>query len=123
MRRMLSLLLLLALPLAQAADKIAEPATKPAPAPAKPLPLPAVPPPPPEMSPLADALDEPQVTIKKRDGETVEEFRLNGRLYMVKITPDSGPAYYLVDDQGDGKFVRHSFDGGVRPPMWVIKTF
>jgi hypothetical protein len=75
------------------------------------------------MSPLADALDEPQVTIKKRDGETVEEFRLNGRLYMIKVTPTSGPAYYLVDQQGNGSFVRQDFDSGIRPPMWVIKTF
>lgn len=123
MRRTLPLLLLLALPLAQAADPAPAPvAGKPA-APANTIPLPAIPPPPPEMSPLADALDEPQVTIKKRDGETVEEFRLNGQLYMIKVTPTSGPAYYLVDKQGNGSFVRQDFDSGVRPPMWVIKTF
>ncbi|HMY07462.1 MAG TPA: DUF2782 domain-containing protein, partial [Accumulibacter sp.] len=33
-------------------------------------PLPAVPPPPPEMAPF-DAALEPEVTIRKRDGETV----------------------------------------------------
>ena len=119
MRRMLPLLLLLALPLAQAADPAPAPAAgKPA-TPASAIPLPAIPPPPPELSPL----DEPQVTIKKRDGETVEEFRLNGQLYMIKVTPTSGPAYYLVDKQGNGSFVRQDFDSGVRPPMWVIKTF
>jgi hypothetical protein len=85
--------------------------------------LPAVPPPPPEMAPL-DAALEPQVTIKKRVGETVEEFRLNGKLYMLKITPDNAPPYYLVDDRGDGGFVRRdSIDSGVRVPRWVIKTF
>ena len=46
-------------------------------------PLPAVPPPPPEMAPF-DAALEPEVTIKKREGDTVEEHRLNGKLYKIK---------------------------------------
>jgi hypothetical protein len=86
-------------------------------------PLPAVPPPPPEMLPF-DAALEPQVTIKKRDGETVEEFRSGGKLYMVKVTPDHGTPYYLVDERGDGAFIRReSLDKGLKPPMWIIKQF
>ena len=86
-------------------------------------PLPAVPPPPPEMAPF-DAALEPQVTIKKQQGETREEYRINGKLYMVKVTPENGPTYYLVDEQGDGTFNRQeSTDSGVRVPRWVIKTF
>lgn len=86
-------------------------------------PLPAVPPPPPEMVPF-DAALEPQVTIRKRDNETVEEFRIAGRLYMIKVTPTHGVPYYLVDDRGDGNMVRRdTLDSGVRPPMWVIKEF
>ncbi|GBG02363.1 hypothetical protein AZSI13_16900 [Azospira sp. I13] len=86
-------------------------------------PLPAVPPPPPEMAPF-DAALEPQVTIKKRDNDTVEEFRVNGKLYMIRVTPTHGVPYYLVDDQGDGTFSRRdNLDQGVRVPMWVIGTF
>ncbi|MGE4446824.1 MAG: DUF2782 domain-containing protein [Azospira sp.] len=86
-------------------------------------PLPAVPPPPPEMVPF-DAAMEPQVTIKKRENETVEEYRVNGKLYMLKVTPSHGVPYYLVDDQGDGTFSRKDpVDSGVRVPMWVIGTF
>lgn len=85
--------------------------------------LPAVPPPPPDMAAF-DAALEPEVTIKKRDGETIEEFRISGKLYMIKVTPASGPAYYLVDDNGTGKFSRQdSTDSGVRVPRWVIGTF
>ena len=65
-------------------------------------PLPAVPPPPPGMEAFDEAL-EPQVTIVKTERETREEFRANGRLYMVKVTPAIGPAYFLVDQQGDGR--------------------
>lgn len=87
-------------------------------------PLPAVPPPPPEMAPFNAALEEPQVTIKKRENETVEEYRVNGKLYMLKVTPAHGVSYYLVDDKGDGTFSRKDMmDDGVRVPMWVIGTF
>ena len=86
-------------------------------------PLPAVPPPPPDMAPF-DAALEPQVTIKKRDGDTVEEFRAGGRLYMIKVTPAHGVPYYLVDDRGTGEMVRReSLDNGLRPPMWLLKEF
>ena len=82
--------------------------------------------PPPPPVPIADdaAADEPQVTIIQKQNETVEEFRISGRLYMIKVTPKSGKPYYLVDDRGDGKFSRQeSLDSGVRPPRWIIHRF
>lgn len=82
--------------------------------------------PPPAFNPSEDATpdDAPEVTITKQTEQTVEEFRSGGRLYMIKITPKIGPPYYLVDDRGDGKFVRQeSLDSGFRPPRWVIKKF
>lgn len=85
---------------------------------AKPLPEP--PPPPPGV----DAPDEPQVTITKRGEDKVEEYRVNGRLYMMKVTPPHGVPYYLVDNNGDGSWARReSLDSGLRVPMWVIKSF
>jgi hypothetical protein len=54
----------------------------------------------------------------------VEEYRANGKLYMIKITPKHGVPYYLVDDKGDGKFARQeSMDSGLRVPRWIIKRF
>ena len=68
--------------------------------------------------------DEPAVTITQQLDPVVEEFRVGGKLYMIKVTPKGAPPYYLVDDQGDGKFVRQeSLDSGFRPPRWVIKRF
>lgn len=84
-------------------------------------PLPA--PPPPPAGSEADAL-EPQVTIVKRENETVEEYRIGGKLYMMKVTPAHGKSYYLVDHRGDGVFSRQdSFDSGLRVPQWVILQF
>ena len=79
---------------------------------------------PPAMAPLDDSL-EPQVTIKKREGETVEEYRINGRLYKVIVTPEHGVPYTLIDPRGDGFFVPMEGPGvdRISVPMWVIGTF
>jgi hypothetical protein len=85
----------------------------------------AVPPPPP-LPPIEtnDPALEPQVTITKRAEETVEEYRINGKLYMMKVTPAHGVPYYLVDDRGDGVFTRQeSLDSGLRVPRWVLFKF
>ncbi|GAB1394631.1 hypothetical protein MASR1M60_27950 [Rhodocyclaceae bacterium] len=87
-------------------------------------PLPEPPPPPPGM--IEDNATEPQVTIKRRGEDRVEEYRMNGKLYMLKVTPPHGTPYYLVDPKGDGGFVREDLgvgDRGISVPMWVIKTF
>ena len=66
----------------------------------------------------------PQVTITRETEQTIEEYRAGGKLYMIKITPKHGVPYYLVDEQGDGKFVRQeSLDSGVRVPRWIIHSF
>ncbi|HTD90416.1 MAG TPA: DUF2782 domain-containing protein [Burkholderiales bacterium] len=82
------------------------------------------PPPPPKGYELDSAM-EPQITIVKRGTETVEEYRMGGKLYMMKVTPaGGGTPYYLVDNNGDGTFARQNgHDTGVRPPMWVIHSF
>jgi hypothetical protein len=71
-----------------------------------------------------DSVGEPQVTITKQGEQTIEEFRANGKLYMIKITPKHGVPYYMVDDRGDGKFSRQEgLDSGFRVPQWIIKRF
>jgi len=79
-------------------------------------------PPPPDFS-LDPAL-ETQITIIKRGTDTVEEHRVGGKLFMLKVTPATGVPYYLIDEKGDGKMTRQdSFDSGIRPPMWVIHSW
>ena len=86
-------------------------------------PLPAIPPPPPGMEAF-DAALEPQVTIVPAERETREEFRIKGKLYMIKVTPAVGKPYYLVDNQGDGNFVQMEVAGPLtRPPMWIIHSW
>lgn len=83
--------------------------------------LPAPPPPPAGLQP--DEF-EPKVTIIQRGEDVVEEYRIHGRLYMVKVTPKHGKPYYLVDQKGDGQFTRQdSLDSGMRVPQWVLFQF
>lgn len=63
---------------------------------------------------------EPEVTIRETDEGTAEEYRVGGKLYMVKITPSVGPAYYLVDPDGDGEFVRQDDITESSVPQWVL---
>ncbi|MCC6658911.1 MAG: DUF2782 domain-containing protein [Rhodocyclaceae bacterium] len=106
-----ALLLALALPAAAQGSR-----------PANLQPVPEPPPPPPGYQP--DPALEPQVTIIKRGEDKVEEYRVNGRLYMIKVTPPHGVPYHLVDSKGDGRMTRQEpLDDGLRVPMWVIGTF
>ncbi|MCI0653527.1 MAG: DUF2782 domain-containing protein [Methylococcaceae bacterium] len=66
--------------------------------------------------------EEPEITIKRRGDKTIQEYRINGVLYMVKIVPNLGPAYYLMDTDGDGNMdVRHSnLEQELKVPQWVL---
>jgi hypothetical protein len=85
-------------------------------------PLPEPPPPPPGVT--SESV-EPQVTIIKRGEDKVEEYRVNGKLYMMKVTPPHGVPYYLIDNQGNGSWIRNDAmtGNGLSVPMWVIGTF
>lgn len=81
----------------------------------------AAPPPPPRIEDGQEM--EPDVTIVQRKDAKVEEYRMNGRLYMVKVIPIVGPAYYLKDTDGDGKLETRFNDGrnsALDVPQWVI---
>ena len=53
-----------------------------------------------------------------------EEYRVGGRLTMIKVTPKTGRPYYLVADGTDGTWVRrHSLDTGLKVPMWLLFSF
>ena len=95
-------------------------------------PAPPPPPLPPEGAPGVaqpfggDPSLEPQVTIIRRDTETVEEVRIGGELKFVRVTPLHGRTYYLVPDTvgGGTQFIRRdSLDTSVRVPQWVLLSW
>ncbi len=64
---------------------------------------------------------EPDITIIQKQSATHEEYRINGRLYMVKVTPSIGPSYYFLDHDGDG-LLETKLDSKPEPivPQWLI---
>jgi len=88
------------------------------------VPLEEVPPPPP-LSVEPDNGPAPQVTTRTEGDQTIQEYRINGRLFMQRVTPKHGHPYVLMDNKGDGTFVRQDnpLDSGVKVPQWVLLEF
>ena len=97
-----------------------EPAAEPEPAPEEFSPDPA----PPDLpNRLEDGQPiEPEVTIVRKGDAVIEEYRANGRMFMVKITPKVGKPYYLLDKDGDGNMESRMSDlyEDFVVPQWVI---
>lgn len=68
------------------------------------------------------SLEDADIIIIERDGETRREYRVGGELVMVEVTPAVGPTYYLIDTTGDGALDgrRNELDPNFVPPSWVI---
>jgi hypothetical protein len=87
-------------------------------------PLPDEAPPPPDVLQSGEVM-EPDITIIQKEEERVEEYRMRGRLYMVKVTPSVGPSYYLLDSDGDGRLESRmsQLQSNFVVPSWVIMSW
>ncbi len=65
---------------------------------------------------------EPDITIIRKGEKTIQEYRINGQLYMIKVIPKIGPAYYFIDSNGDGNLdVKTSdLDKGLYINQWKL---
>lgn len=61
---------------------------------------------------------QPRITSQQDDQRTIDEYRVNGKLYAIRIVPNDGEAYFLYDDNGDGDFKRVDAPS-VPVPDWV----
>ena len=69
---------------------------------------------------------EPTVTIREEEDRRIEEYRINGQVYMVKITPLGGVPYYYIDTDGDGRLeldMDKQALNPVQPVYWKIKEW
>jgi hypothetical protein len=76
---------------------------------------------PPEQR-IAPGKGEPEVRIIQRPDMTIEEYSVEGRVYMIKVDPDVGPPYYLIDRNGDGEWDDRLSEIGpeMSVPQWTI---
>jgi hypothetical protein len=68
-------------------------------------------------------IDQPTISKRKDGDNEVEEYSVNGNVYMVKVTPPSGKPYYLHREDRNGDWVN---DGPTRPlsvPKWTLFRF
>jgi Protein of unknown function (DUF2782). len=82
----------------------------------------------PPPSPAGSAGDEelePEVTIRKRGEETIEEYRIKSRIYMVKVIPRVGLPYYYLDTDGDGLLGtrQYDYDKNLQINQWIILSW
>ena len=69
---------------------------------------------------------EPTVTIREEEDRRIEEYRLNGRIYMIKVTPKNGIPFYYIDTDGDGQLeldMDQQALNPVQPVHWKIKEW
>lgn len=72
-----------------------------------------------QLTPEPDAA--PTVNIRQLDnGDIVEEYRLNGRLYEVRVTPPIGPTWSVYDTDGDGLLEDDDSMGEISPVYYTI---
>lgn len=66
-------------------------------------------------------IPQPEVRIIRKKDTVIEEYRVNGRLRFVKITPSVGSPYYMVDTDGDG-VLETKEDDFSNPPInqWLL---
>lgn len=76
---------------------------------------------------VQDEQIEPEVRIRRDEEQNIiEEYSLDGRVYMVKITPRVGVPYYYLDDDGDGQLELQEGDKAanpVKPVYWKVKEW
>ncbi|MCK5481748.1 MAG: DUF2782 domain-containing protein [Gammaproteobacteria bacterium] len=75
----------------------------------------------PQTGPAGEEM-APEVRIIKKDDATIQEYRMGGQLYMVKITPSIGLPYYMIDTDGDGRLESryNNLEPGIMVPQWMI---
>ena len=42
-------------------------------------------------------------THTESNGDVISEYRVEGQLRMVRVQPASGPVYYMIDSNDDGR--------------------
>ncbi len=82
-------------------------------------------PPPPDMPADFKDFDEQSsikadVTIHKGKKKVIEEYRINGRLYMIRVIPKIGKPYYIrYSDAASGQAIRRELDD-ISTPFWKL---
>lgn len=68
----------------------------------------------------AERVAASDVTTRQQGDDTIEEYRQNGRLWMIKIKRPNGPVQTFYDEDGSGRLVRDAREGPVSPVYFTL---
>ena len=60
------------------------------------------------------------VTTHQQGNDTVEEYRQNGHVWMIRIVPQNGPAQVFMDTTGSGRLTNDPRQGPVAPVYFSL---
>lgn len=71
--------------------------------------------------PSAERMAASEVTEREEGGDSIEEYRQDGRVWMIRVRPaNGGPVRIYRDENGDGRLDRHPEDGPVSPVYYTL---
>lgn len=75
-----------------------------------------------EKEPEEKKVKGPDVVLIESERKSIQEFRHNGRLVMIKVVPKKGKPYYLVPEDPTKHF--GDLERAERlVPKWILKRF
>lgn len=75
-----------------------------------------------EKEPEKKKVKGPDVVLVESEKKSIQEFRHNGRLVMIKVVPKKGKPYYLVPENPAKHF--GDLERAERlVPKWILKRF
>ena len=79
---------------------------------------------------LLDEVSQPpaeasSITVIVEKKQTIEEYRQNGELVLIKVIPNDGIPYFIdpLERENLNGFGRDIINSGVKPVRWVVKEF
>jgi hypothetical protein len=67
-----------------------------------------------------DRIARSEIVKRKQGDDTVEEYRQNGHVWMIKIIPVTGPSQTFMANDGSGRLVRDPKEGPVSPVYYSL---
>lgn len=61
-----------------------------------------------------------EVATRKQGNDTVEEYRQNGHVWMIRIVPQNGPTQTFMDSTGNGRLTNDPQQGPISPVYFSL---
>ena len=73
-----------------------------------------------EQAAVKERVAASQLTVRQEGNDTVEEYRENGKVWMIRIIPADGPNRVFMDNTGTGRLTRDPKLGPIDPVYYTV---